>query len=334
MVVRLRLSPHRLTPSSRQKVYHIVAISAPKGRDKAPIETLGVYDAVPTHVPVTRPSERSLLDEGKPVETRFIKRIEWDRERVKYWIGTGAQPTRRMAWLLAKVCSTRFGTALAAERRADGVVPPLVTPAGESQSVVRPARPGAVRQEPPTDASDMARSPAWPHFPWLQRPSQGGAHVRRKRLGSIRKDGSRGQCFHSGTNFGERCSVELISHVRLSYPLCATLCSECLASVPAGKENVLSLTPSLDPISRFRVVLYQQLPSVMIYASLRCSIAVGPRRGALNPALTEARGQTQARFTSPFERRVTDKHEKSAFRIEEASKLVCTLATPRTAGLL
>ena len=108
MVVRLRLSPHRLTPSSRQKVYHIVAINAPKGRDKAPIETLGVYDAVPTHVPVTRPSERSLLDEGKPVETRFIKRIEWDRERVKYWIGTGAQPTRRMAWLLAKVRSTRF----------------------------------------------------------------------------------------------------------------------------------------------------------------------------------------------------------------------------------
>lgn len=103
MVVKLRLSPHRLLPNSPQKVYRLVAINSPKSRDSAPLETLGVYDAVPRHVPSVPRSERSLLDEGKEVQKEWVKRTEWDAERIKYWLGTGAQPSRRVAWLLHKV---------------------------------------------------------------------------------------------------------------------------------------------------------------------------------------------------------------------------------------
>ena len=72
-------------------------------RDRAPLETVGVYDAIPRAVPVVPASQRSLLDEGKTVETSWVKRIEWDRARVKHWLRKGAQPTKRVAWLLHKV---------------------------------------------------------------------------------------------------------------------------------------------------------------------------------------------------------------------------------------
>lgn len=104
MVVRLRLSPHRLFPTSREKVYHIVACNAPRARDSKPLETVGIYDPIPRRISAVPYRERSLLDEGKMPESQLAKRIEWDKERIKYWIGVGAQPTPRVAWLMSKVC--------------------------------------------------------------------------------------------------------------------------------------------------------------------------------------------------------------------------------------
>jgi small subunit ribosomal protein S16 len=78
-------------------------MNGPRARDGAPLETVGIYDAIPRRIPDVPKHERSLLDEGKKLARHFVKRIEWDRERVKYWIGTGAQPTKRVAWLLQKV---------------------------------------------------------------------------------------------------------------------------------------------------------------------------------------------------------------------------------------
>lgn len=103
MSVRLRLSPHRRIPSSQQIYYRIVACNGPRARDSKPLDTVGAYDPIPQHIPVVPASERSLLDEGKKLETRWIKRVEWDREKVQYWIRVGAQPTKRVAWLLQKV---------------------------------------------------------------------------------------------------------------------------------------------------------------------------------------------------------------------------------------
>lgn len=108
MSVRLRLSPHRRLPSSQQIYYRIVAINAPRARDSKPLDTIGAYDPVPQHLPVVPASERSLLDEGKEPEMRWIKRVEWDREKVGYWISVGAQPSRRVAWLLQKVCGVQL----------------------------------------------------------------------------------------------------------------------------------------------------------------------------------------------------------------------------------
>lgn len=108
MSVRLRLSPHRRLPSSQQIYYRIVAINAPRARDSKPLDTIGAYDPVPQHLPVVPASERSLLDEGKEPEMRWIKRVEWDREKVGYWISVGAQPSRRVAWLLQKVCGVHL----------------------------------------------------------------------------------------------------------------------------------------------------------------------------------------------------------------------------------
>lgn len=107
MVVRLRLSPHRIVPTARQHVFHIVACNAPRARDSAPLETIGVYDPVPKHVPVQEGASRSLLDEGKPVETKFSKRIFWSHERLQHWLKSGAQPTKRVAWLMQKVRPSR-----------------------------------------------------------------------------------------------------------------------------------------------------------------------------------------------------------------------------------
>lgn len=103
MPVRMRLSPHRLTPSSKDKIYHIVTMVNTLARDRAPLETVGVYDPIPRAVPVVPAARRSLLDEGKAIETNWVKRVEWDRERVQHWLQHGAQPTKRVAWLLHKV---------------------------------------------------------------------------------------------------------------------------------------------------------------------------------------------------------------------------------------
>lgn len=99
----MRLAPHRLTPSSPDKIYRIVTMVNTLSRDRAPLETVGVYDPTPRAVPVVPASRRSLLDEGKQPETSWVKRIEWDRERVQHWLSHGAQPTKRVAWLLQKV---------------------------------------------------------------------------------------------------------------------------------------------------------------------------------------------------------------------------------------
>lgn len=112
MVIRIRLSPHRRLPSSREIYYRIVVCNAPKARDSKPIETVGAYDPYPKHIPAVPAAERSLLDEGKPPALNWIKRVEWDKERVGYWLGVGAQPTKRVQWLLEKVSHSTFDTML------------------------------------------------------------------------------------------------------------------------------------------------------------------------------------------------------------------------------
>ncbi|ORY22629.1 ribosomal protein S16 domain-containing protein [Naematelia encephala] len=97
--IRLRLARHGLRNSS---VYHLVAISNKKARNAAPIEKLGEFNP--------RPRVQS-LSELPPAAQVFgreswvvpkEKRIEWNVDRIKYWISVGATPTKSVVRLLER----------------------------------------------------------------------------------------------------------------------------------------------------------------------------------------------------------------------------------------
>jgi small subunit ribosomal protein S16 len=103
MPVRIRLARHgqKHTP-----YYHLVAINASKRRDAKPLEKLGEYDPIP-RVPSTSvlgPSAN--VFGGEKVEVKKEKRIEWDVERIRWWLGVGAQPTKTVVKLLERVRHT------------------------------------------------------------------------------------------------------------------------------------------------------------------------------------------------------------------------------------
>lgn len=74
MAVRLRFAMHG---PRHNRIFHIVAIEQSMRRNAKPIETLGVFD------PHLRPGETT-------------KRIEWSVDRIKYWLGVGAQPSKTL----------------------------------------------------------------------------------------------------------------------------------------------------------------------------------------------------------------------------------------------
>jgi len=78
MVVRLRLAMHGLR---HNQIFHLVAINSRKARNAKPIETLGIYDPAMT------------LNEKH-------KTVEWSVNRIKYWLGVGAQPSKSVVRLL------------------------------------------------------------------------------------------------------------------------------------------------------------------------------------------------------------------------------------------
>ena len=81
MAVRLRLAVHGVRNS---KIFHLVAIDQRKRRNAKPIELLGIY--------------RARID---PQST--LKSVEWSVDRIKYWLGVGAQPSDSVVKLLTRV---------------------------------------------------------------------------------------------------------------------------------------------------------------------------------------------------------------------------------------
>ncbi|KAJ3156601.1 hypothetical protein HDU89_004383 [Geranomyces variabilis] len=80
MVVRIRLARWG---ASKHPFYGIVAANRRAARDGKHLERLGTYNPLP--------------------DAAGVKRIELNMDRIKYWLGVGAQPSDRVAWLLAKV---------------------------------------------------------------------------------------------------------------------------------------------------------------------------------------------------------------------------------------
>ncbi|CAO1638293.1 unnamed protein product [Parajaminaea phylloscopi] len=113
MPVRLRLARHG---TRNNPFYHIVAIADHKPRDARPIEKLGEYDPVP-RVPKFRPppfnADAPVLSSGLPQppsgttsassstdQPAREKRLEWNTERIRYWLQVGAQPSKPVAKML------------------------------------------------------------------------------------------------------------------------------------------------------------------------------------------------------------------------------------------
>ncbi|EFP85208.1 37S ribosomal protein S16, mitochondrial [Puccinia graminis f. sp. tritici] len=116
MVIRIRLSR---TGPRNHALYNLVAIQAPKRRDAQPIEQLGVFSPNPI-LKVKPPSlielvhqverARTLKDpaaiqrikdglaSGGEISSR--KEIRWDVDRIRYWLGVGAQPSQSALRLL------------------------------------------------------------------------------------------------------------------------------------------------------------------------------------------------------------------------------------------
>lgn len=81
MTVRLRLAVHGVR---NNRIFHLVAIDQRKRRNAKPIELLGVY--------------RQRVGPKNP-----HKSVEWSVDRIKYWLGVGAQPSDSVVKLLTKV---------------------------------------------------------------------------------------------------------------------------------------------------------------------------------------------------------------------------------------
>jgi small subunit ribosomal protein S16 len=86
-------------------VYHIVALQAHKPRNARPLEKLGEYDPVARlksvqDIPM---ANRIFGNKQKKAPEIVEKRIEWDVERIKWWLGNGAEPTKTVLRLLEQV---------------------------------------------------------------------------------------------------------------------------------------------------------------------------------------------------------------------------------------
>lgn len=102
MSIRLRLARHG---QRNAPVYHIVALQAHKPRNARPLEKLGEYDPVARlksvqDIPM---ANRIFGHKQKKAPEIVEKRIEWDVERIKWWLGNGAEPTKTVLRLLEQV---------------------------------------------------------------------------------------------------------------------------------------------------------------------------------------------------------------------------------------
>lgn len=124
MPVRLRLARHG---TRNNPFYHIVAIADHKPRDARPIEKLGEYDPIPRvrkYKPPAFNADAPVLSSGLPTHSTIAstskspavgtslapnkpileKKLEWNTERIKYWLQVGALPSKPVAKMLDKVC--------------------------------------------------------------------------------------------------------------------------------------------------------------------------------------------------------------------------------------
>ncbi|GAA5902985.1 hypothetical protein JCM5296_004510 [Sporobolomyces johnsonii] len=111
MAIRLRLARHHLTRNA--PTYSLVAIHSSARTTARPVETLGRYSPIPTLVaPPSRSPNGHLRNEQewgprqfKPVGARAPvgqKKVEWNEDRVRWWLSQGALPSKTVERLLVQ----------------------------------------------------------------------------------------------------------------------------------------------------------------------------------------------------------------------------------------
>ncbi|KIJ21840.1 hypothetical protein PAXINDRAFT_65003 [Paxillus involutus ATCC 200175] len=78
MPIRIRMAMHG---RKHNKIFHLVAIDQRKCRDAKPAELLGIYNPA--------------LKMGETHKT-----VQWSVDRIKYWLGVGALPSKSAVRLL------------------------------------------------------------------------------------------------------------------------------------------------------------------------------------------------------------------------------------------
>ncbi|KAF8560274.1 ribosomal protein S16, partial [Imleria badia] len=78
MPIRIRMAMHG---RKHNKIFHLVAIDQRKRRDAKPAELLGIYNPA--------------LEQGATHKT-----VQWSVDRIKYWLGVGATPSKSAVRLL------------------------------------------------------------------------------------------------------------------------------------------------------------------------------------------------------------------------------------------
>jgi len=153
MVIRLRLS--RLNNSRHSPSYKIVAVHDFKRPTAQPIEVLGTYNPLPERIPsgtvaaVPASVARSTSDWGPRQFTREdlasagYKTVEWNAERVRWWLRNGAQPSDTVKALLE-----RGGIALSQR--------------GPSKSDLRPSKNAAATASSPAQQTAPQKSSEQP----------------------------------------------------------------------------------------------------------------------------------------------------------------------------
>lgn len=122
MAVRIRMK--RLGRKHRP-FFRICVMDARKPRDGAAIEELGHYD---------------------PMVRDKAERVKLEMERVEHWLSVGAQPTEKVAALIKKVKTNRFGKA---------APPPPMTPPKAPPAPEEPAE-AAAEEAAPAAAAEQA----------------------------------------------------------------------------------------------------------------------------------------------------------------------------------
>ncbi|CAD6586159.1 MAG: 37S ribosomal protein S16, mitochondrial [Tremellales sp. Tagirdzhanova-0007] len=99
MPLRIRLARHGYR---NHPYYHLVVIDASKARNAMPLEKLGEYDPIPRVPSISAlPSQARVF--GKEHWTpKKEKKVEWNVERIRHWLGVGAQPTTTVVKLLER----------------------------------------------------------------------------------------------------------------------------------------------------------------------------------------------------------------------------------------